>query len=68
MQVLYLASVSEEVAADSILDTASVAIRTIKQASDYAKDRGLKVFRVTIEEVRPVRLSEILGKVGDNFI
>lgn len=51
MQVLYIASVSEEVAADSILDTTSVAIRTLKSCAEYAKDRGLKVFRVTIQEV-----------------
>ena len=55
MRVLYIASTSEQVAADSILDTASVAIRTLKQAVDYARDRGLQIFRVTIEEVpRPV--------------
>lgn len=51
MRVLYIASVSEEIAADSILDTASVAVRTLKQVIDYAKDNGLKPFKVTIEEV-----------------
>lgn len=52
MKVVHVASVSEEIVADSILDTVSVAIRTLKQVADYAKDRGLKVFKVTIEEVR----------------
>lgn len=50
-QVLYIASVSEEVAADSILDTASVAIRTIQAITEYAKQHGLEVFKVTIEKV-----------------
>jgi hypothetical protein len=51
MTVVYVVSVSEEIAADSILDTASVAVRTIKQAEDYAADRGLKVFKIIIQEV-----------------
>lgn len=51
MQIVYCASTSEEEVANSILDTASVAIRTLKKCSDYAKDNGLKVFRVTIQEV-----------------
>lgn len=51
MRVLYIASVSEEIAADSIVDTASVAVRTLKQVTEYAKDRGLKRFKVTIEEI-----------------
>jgi hypothetical protein len=52
MQVVYVASVNEETVADSILDTASVAVRTILQAEDYARAHGLKVFKVVIEEVR----------------
>lgn len=53
---LFVVSTTEEVAADSILDTASVAVRTIKQAAEYAKDRKQKVFRVTIQEVEPEEL------------
>lgn len=52
MQVVYAASDSEENVADSILDTASVAIRTLKKTEDYARDHGLKVFKITIEKVR----------------
>ena len=53
MRTVYVASISEEVAEDSILDTAAVAMRTILEVTEYAKIHGLKVFRVTIEEVKP---------------
>lgn len=49
--ILFIASTSAAEAADSILDTASVAVRTLKKVTDYAKDHGLKPFRVTIEEI-----------------
>lgn len=52
MKVLYIASVSEEIAADSILDTASVAVRTLLDVIEYAKLHGLKRFKVTIEEIK----------------
>lgn len=51
MKVLYVASVTEEIVADSILDTAQVAIRTIQDVTQYAAQHGLEVFKVTVEKV-----------------
>lgn len=45
-----MASKSEKLAANSILDT-NLAVETIKEAIKYAKTHGLKVFKVTIEKV-----------------